>query len=145
MLERTFSRVFFITSAVVVVSASLVGQTIVVRAARILDVASGEIRRPGVVVIDGDRIRVVNPTTVPTDAAVVELGDATLLPGLMDMHIHLMIEPGTAWIRQPLYETQAEWALLAARNARRAAERFHDGPRSRVSRVCRCCVSAGDG
>jgi len=63
MLERTFSRVFFITSAVVVVSASLVGQTIVVRAARILDVASGEIRRPGVVVIDGDRIRVVNPTT----------------------------------------------------------------------------------
>jgi imidazolonepropionase-like amidohydrolase len=85
-----------------------------------LDVASGEIRRPGVVVIDGDRIRAVNPTTVPTDAAVVELGDATLLPGLMDMHIHLMIEPGTAWIRQPLYETQAEWALLAARNARRA-------------------------
>jgi len=85
-----------------------------------LDVASGEIRRPGVVVIDGDRIRAVNPTTVPTDAAVVELGDATLLPGLMDMHIHPMIEPGTAWIRQPLYETQAEWALLAARNARRA-------------------------
>ena len=120
MLERTFSRVFFITSAVVLVSASLVGQTIVVRAARMLDVASGEIRRPGVVVIDGDRIRAVNPTTVPTDAAVVELGDATLLPGLMDMHIYPMIEPGTAWIRQPLYETQAEWALLAARNARRA-------------------------
>jgi imidazolonepropionase-like amidohydrolase len=42
-----------------------------------------------------------------------------LLPGLMDMHIHLMIDPGTAWIRQPLYETPAAWALLAARNARR--------------------------
>ncbi len=77
-----------------------------------LDVASGEIRRPDVVVIEGDKIRAVNPPTVPTDATVIELGDATLLPGLMDMHIHLMIEPGTAWIRQPLYETPAE--IIAA-------------------------------
>jgi len=45
-------------------------------------------------VIQGDRIRDVNPTAVPTDATVLELGDATLLPGLMDMHIHLMDEPG---------------------------------------------------
>jgi imidazolonepropionase-like amidohydrolase len=120
MLERTLSRGFLLASAVVLLSASLVGQTTVVRAARLLDVASGEIRRPGVIVIEGDRIRGVNPTTIPPDATVVELGDATLLPGLMDMHIHLMIEPGTAWIRQPLYETPAAWALLAARNARRA-------------------------
>jgi imidazolonepropionase-like amidohydrolase len=121
VLQRTLSRVFFLTSILVLLSASSVlGQTTVVRAARMLDVTSGEIRRPAVVVIEGDRIRSVNPTTVPNDATVIELGDATLLPGLMDMHIHLMDEDGTDWIRQRAYETPAMWALLGARNARLA-------------------------
>jgi len=73
-------------------------------------------------VIQGDRIWDVNPTTVPTDATVIELGDATLLPGLMDMHIHLMDEPGPAWIRQRAYETPAMWALRGAYNARLALQ-----------------------
>ena len=67
MLERTLSRGFLLALAVVLLSASLVGQTTVVRAARLLDVASGEIRRPGVIVIEGDRIRGVNPTTIPPE------------------------------------------------------------------------------
>jgi imidazolonepropionase-like amidohydrolase len=95
-------------------------QVTVVRAARLLDVETGRMSAPGAVVVEGERIREVNPKTLPAGARVIELGDATLLPGLMDMHVHLMDDPGTGWIRQRAYETPAVWALRAARNARRA-------------------------
>jgi imidazolonepropionase-like amidohydrolase len=77
---------------------------------------------PGAIVIEGEHIRELNPNTLPTSAKVIDLGDATILPGLMDMHVHLMDDPGTGWIRQRAYETPAIWALRAARNARRALD-----------------------
>ncbi len=62
----------------------------VVRADRWVDVANGELRKDAVVVVAGDRIEAVNPATVP-DAPVVDLGDMTLLPGLMDMELNLLL------------------------------------------------------
>jgi imidazolonepropionase-like amidohydrolase len=50
----------------------------------------------------------------------IDLGEVTLLPGLMDMHIHLMDEPGVDWVAQRLHDTPAKWALRAAWNARRS-------------------------
>lgn len=61
---------------------------IVVKAARLLDVRSGKITRPGVVVVEGERIRAIGADNLPTDALVIDLGDMTLLPGLADMHTH---------------------------------------------------------
>jgi len=63
----------------------------VLRAARMLDVESGRIVPNAVVVIQGDKIQAVNPAGVPAGAKTIDLGDVTLLPGLMDMHVHLMI------------------------------------------------------
>ncbi|MDQ3280827.1 MAG: amidohydrolase family protein [Acidobacteriota bacterium] len=94
----------------------------VIHAARLLDVGTGEIRSPAVLVIEGDHILAVNPSTVPTAANTIDLGDVTLLPGLMDMHVHLMDEPDADWIRQRAYETPATWALRAARNAKLALQ-----------------------
>jgi hypothetical protein len=51
--------------AFVLQSTLALAQTMVIRATRMLDVASGEIRKPGVVVIESDRIRVLNPSVVP--------------------------------------------------------------------------------
>jgi imidazolonepropionase-like amidohydrolase len=62
----------------------------------------------------------VNPPSLPADARELDLGDATLLPGLIDLHVHLMDEPGADWVRQRAYETPATWTLRAARNGRRA-------------------------
>jgi imidazolonepropionase-like amidohydrolase len=100
-------------------SSGAIAQQKIVRAARLLDVASGRMIEPAVLVTSGDRIAAINPSVTPSGAEVIDLGDVTLLPGLIDAHLHLMDDPGTSWIRQRAYETPALWALRAARNAER--------------------------
>ena len=47
--------------------------------------------RPGAVVVDGERIRAVVPLIeVPRDAEVNDCGEAALLPGLVDSHVHIL-------------------------------------------------------
>ncbi len=58
------------------------------KAAGLLDVDTGEIVRPGIVRVDGDRIVGVGG---PVDGEVIDLGDAILLPGLMDMEVNLLM------------------------------------------------------
>jgi len=65
------------------------GETIVLRAARLFDGVSEPLKSPGVVVVDGDRIVDTGPGAAPPGARVIDLGDATLLPGFMDAHTHL--------------------------------------------------------
>ncbi|MBO2447708.1 amidohydrolase family protein [Actinomadura barringtoniae] len=64
----------------------------VLRAARWIDVDAGRVRSPAVIVVEGNLITAVNPPDVPSSVAVeIDLGEATLLPGLMDMEINLLI------------------------------------------------------
>ena len=67
------------------------GEVLVVRAARWVDIDAGEVRPDAVVVVEGDRIASVGQADVPDGAEVVDLGDVTLLPGLMDMEINLLL------------------------------------------------------
>jgi imidazolonepropionase-like amidohydrolase len=90
------------------------------RSARLLDVDQGELLEPGELLIDGGRIFEVAPTSVPSDAAVIDLGDLTLLPGLMDMEVNLLL--GGPDHRSPLNPVQDDPAvrtLRAVANARR--------------------------
>jgi imidazolonepropionase-like amidohydrolase len=64
---------------------------IVLRAARWVDVEAGVVRSPAVIVVEGTRIAAVNPASPPANARVIDLGDLTLLPGLMDMEINLLL------------------------------------------------------
>jgi len=63
----------------------------VLKAARWADVETGEVRGPAVVVVDGNQIVAVNPNDVPSPATEIDLGDVTLLPGLMDMELNMLI------------------------------------------------------
>lgn len=90
------------------------------RAARMLDVDKGELVEPGDLLIEGDRITAIAPTTVPEDAVEIDLGDLTLLPGLMDMEVNLLL--GGPDHRSPLNPVQDDPAvrtLRAVANARR--------------------------
>jgi imidazolonepropionase-like amidohydrolase len=64
---------------------------IVLRAERWVDVEAGEVRSPAVVVVEGDRIAAVDPREVPGPATEIDLGDVTLLPGLMDMELNMLL------------------------------------------------------
>src|SRR5690242_12943467 len=95
----------------------------VLRADRWLDVDAGEVRSPGVVVVEGNRISAVNPREVPSGGREIDLGDLTLLPGLMDMELNLLIgEPGGAeGLPKPMHGVQDDPAyrtLYGAVNAR---------------------------
>src|SRR3954465_12188572 len=91
-----------------------------VRSARLVDVDKGELFEPGELLVDGDRIVEVAPGSVPSDAEVVDLGDLTLLPGLMDMEVNLLLGgPNHESPLNPGQDDPAVKTLRAVANARR--------------------------
>jgi imidazolonepropionase-like amidohydrolase len=98
----------------------------VLRAARLLDVRTGRYVTPGVVVVtDGKIAATGEKAAVPPGAQVLELGDATLLPGFMDAHTHITGEPGHDWREDLVHElerTVPEKTLDAAVLARRTLQ-----------------------
>ena len=67
--------------------------TIVLRAAQIIDGTGGEPIRNGVIVVTDDKIVAVGTSRnvqIPAAARVIDLGDATLLPGFIDAHTHII-------------------------------------------------------
>lgn len=64
---------------------------VAIRAARLLDVRSGRYVEHPVVVVVGDRIDSVG-TAVPPGATVIDLADRVLLPGLADLHTHILLQ-----------------------------------------------------
>src|SRR5262245_57453211 len=68
--------------------------------------------------VDGDRIAEVGTqVVVPSGARVLDMGDATLLPGLVDLHTHLTDKPGVHWEDALVTTTPAQAALWGAHNA----------------------------
>ncbi len=91
-------------------------QVTVLRAARMLDVRAGVVVSPGLVMVEGDRIVSVGGVFLPTNAPgtrVMELGDVTLMPGMIDAHVHLFLHPGAEDL-QTVEEPVAARVLTAA-------------------------------
>jgi imidazolonepropionase-like amidohydrolase len=83
-----------------------------------LDVRQGIIRPSPMIVIQGGKIVSINEPP-PKDAEEIDLGDSTLLPGLMDVHSHLASDSyGIDFVHLPVHETPVESAFRAAKNAR---------------------------
>ncbi len=99
-------------------SATAQQQPIVVRAARMVDAIKGQLVAPAVLVISGDKIRSVGASDVPAGARTIDLGDLTLMPGLIDAHTHLTMDISGDWVTRSVRELPADAALRGARNAR---------------------------
>ncbi len=100
------------------VAEATVAETTVVTARAFVDVETGTLVRPAVIVIENEHIVAINPSSVPDDAAHIDLGDHVLVPGLMDMHVHLGMNFEPGYQMQALTESGPERTLRAARNAR---------------------------
>jgi imidazolonepropionase-like amidohydrolase len=94
-------------------------KTVVVRAGHLLDVKSGKMLSHQTIVIRGDKISSVGDftnQTVPPDATVIDLSNATVLPGLIDAHTHLTFATNFGY--STLGISIPREALTGARNAR---------------------------
>jgi imidazolonepropionase-like amidohydrolase len=92
---RCWSALILSVCVSVFVHAQVQPRSIVLHAARLLDVENGQIVSPGEVLVQGERISEVGSiVTRPAKAEIIDLGDVTLMPGLIDAHIHLFLHPG---------------------------------------------------
>ncbi len=109
---------FCICAFAAVHAQSPVQTPIVLHAARLLQVDTGKILTPGEILIEGERIRAVGSSVDhPSGAKIIDLGDTTLLPGMIDAHVHLFLHPGAEDL-QTVEESVPERVILAEQAAK---------------------------
>ena len=92
--------------------------SIVLHAARLLEIETGKIVTPGEVLVQGERIVEVGTSVKhPEGAQVLDLGDVTLMPGLIDAHVHLFLHPGAEDL-QTVEESVPQRTIIATLAAR---------------------------
>jgi imidazolonepropionase-like amidohydrolase len=104
-------------------------QQIVIKAGRLVDGRSANVQTNVGILISGERIQAVGPvaqiTAQAPNARVIDLGQRTVLPGLIDAHTHMLLQGDVTpeeYEDQLLKQSTAYRAILAARNARIALE-----------------------
>jgi imidazolonepropionase-like amidohydrolase len=137
MLNRRFpvaAFVFWIAMVSVALNAQEAGknkQTVAIRAERLIDGKSDTVVKDAVVLVLGEKIAAVGSgLAIPANARVINLGDATLLPGLIDTHTHLLSEidgsnlslQDVEMLRIVATQSTAERALLGVKLAREDLE-----------------------
>ncbi len=96
-----------------------VSTPVVLHAARLLEVDTGVVLKPGEVLVEGERIRAVGTSVDhPQGAKIMDLGDTTLMPGLIDAHVHLFLHPGAEDLQT--VEESVPWRTILAEQAAKA-------------------------
>src|SRR5512144_504332 len=99
-------------------------EIVLIKAGRLIDVRSGRVLTDQAVLIEGDRIKQVGPAQsvqAPATARIIDLSNATVLPGLIDCHTHLTLEPSQNGY-EGLGVSIPREALYGAKNAKLTLE-----------------------
>jgi imidazolonepropionase-like amidohydrolase len=123
-MKRTLIAVL---SLLFVLSLAAQEKVVVIRAARMIDGKSDAVIAPAVVIVRGKTIeKVGRDLAIPAGAEVIDLGDMTLLPGLIDAHVHVMLQGDVTeedYDVQLFKESLPYRALRASRAAKIALDR----------------------
>jgi imidazolonepropionase-like amidohydrolase len=121
---RAFALSASMVALVAATAPAALAQNVYVTADRMLDVATGRmVQNPAIVIQDGVITQVGSRAQIqaPSAAEVIDLPGATLLPGLIDMHVHLDSDPVYGGY-DGLQFTDTFWTILAVPNAKRTLE-----------------------
>ena len=115
----TFLRAIAMCLGLFAATAAAADEIVAIKAGRLIDVIEARVLRDQVILVEDGRIKAVGAkVAIPSRAAVIDLSDATVLPGLIDAHVHLtydaVIPPD-----EVLGLSHPRLAILAAMNARR--------------------------
>lgn len=152
-LSRYLFAFIFLCSCVYLswAQSAAASRTVVIRAGRLLDVRTGKTFTNQTIIIQGDKITRVEATSgdelLPTGATVIELPNATVLPGLIDAHTHLTMTTNFGYSRLAISVPRE--ALNGARNARVTLEAGFTtirnvGARGFTDVALRDAINAGD-
>ena len=122
MTSKTFFNPSFILHVLLLsllLPTALLAQPTVIKARQMLDVEQGVMVSPAVVVVEDGLITAINPSTLPADAKEIDLGDLTLLPGLIDAHVHLNGQLSRDSQLRSVTQSDADRLLLGVHYARK--------------------------
>ena len=113
-----FGVLALLFASALLVQAQTPARAVVLHASRWLDLESGKIITPGEVLVQGERIAEAGSSvTHPAGAQMIDLGDTTLMPGLIDAHVHLFLHPGAEDL-QTVKESVPQRTIMATLAAR---------------------------
>ena len=94
--------------------------TTLIKAGRLIDTEGGRVLTSQMILVENDRIKAVGAEiTAPKDATVIDLSAATVLPGLIDCHVHITSESGGNYLDNLFRRSFVDNAVLAHLYAKR--------------------------
>ncbi len=115
--------IFVLSFGGILIGGGAYAQTTYVRAGKLIDPTSGTVRSDQLLRIEDSRIVAVTPYAAPPKGSVITDWSAyTVLPGLIDMHTHMVDTEQSSNVAEPLLHSAAEIALLGAKHAKQTLD-----------------------
>jgi len=120
-MSKTGKGLMFLWGIFLLAVSASAGQTYAIKAGRLIDGQSKEIRTNVIIIVQGNKITALDEkAAIPKDAVILDLSDKTVLPGFIDAHTHIMVD-GAKDYGADLYKNSTPFRTIRAiANVRKA-------------------------